>query len=116
MQGDSGIFLLKSAVKCESDRVRAFKLPVGQIHNDSIGERLRRHVLKNPGGDAVFLRQDSGIYIGQRRQINVPVGVLVLEKTDERLRLLEKAVQRRCSQGNFASGLFGRLAAKGRLL
>ena len=33
-----------------------------------------------------------------------------------RLRLLGKAVQRRCSQGNFASCLFGRLAAKGRLL
>lgn len=33
-----------------------------------------------------------------------------------RLRLLVKAVQRRCSQGNFTSFLFGRLAAKGRLL
>lgn len=33
-----------------------------------------------------------------------------------RLRLLGKAVQRRCSQGNFASCLFGRLTAEGRLL
>ena len=35
----------------------------------------------------MFLRQEGGIDVGQRCRINVPVGVLVLEKADERLRL-----------------------------
>ena len=81
----------KSAIKYKGDGTAAFKLPVGQ------------HVLKNLDGDAVFLRQDGRIYIGQRCRINVPVGIFTLEKAYKRFRL---RIVRRAVQGHAA--LLGR--------